>query len=60
MMKKKVALALDEKDLLEIEMIVHDQDQDAALAFVHEIKRRADVAQRSICGQGVVAGSQST
>jgi hypothetical protein len=59
-MKKKVAVALDEKDLLEIEMIVHDQDKDAALAFVQEIKRRSDVAQRSICGQGVVAGSQST
>jgi hypothetical protein len=59
-MQKKVALAFDEKDLLELEMIVNDQDKDAALDLVKEIKRRADAAQRSICGQGVVAGSQAT
>ena len=57
-MTKKVALALDEKDVLELEMIVRDQDKDAALALVREIKRRVDVAQRSICGQGTVTGSQ--
>jgi hypothetical protein len=57
-MTKKVALALDENDLLEIEMIVRDMDKDAALDLVREIKRRVDVAQRNICGQGVVTGSQ--
>ncbi len=57
-MAKKAALALDEKDLLELEMIVRDQDQEEALEFVREIKRRVDVAQRSICGQGVMAGTQ--
>jgi len=57
-MTKKVALALDEKDVLEIEMIVRDRDQEAALDLVREIKRRIDVAQRNICGQGIVTGSQ--
>jgi len=57
-MTKKVALALDEKDVLEIEMIVRDQDKEAALALVREIKRRIDVAQRNVCGQGTVTGSQ--
>lgn len=57
-MTKKTALALDEKDILEIEMIVRDQDKDEALQFVREIKRRIDVSQRNICGQGTFAGSQ--
>jgi hypothetical protein len=59
-MAKKVALALEEADLLELEMIVRDEDKDAALDFVRDIKHRVDVAQRSICGQGVMAGSQPT
>jgi hypothetical protein len=59
-MAKKVALALDEKDLLELEMIVRDQDAEAALELVRELKRRTDAAQRSVCGQGVMGGTQST
>jgi len=57
---KKVALALDEKDVLELEMIVRDQDAEEALDFVRDIKRRVNVAQRNICGQGTVTGSQPT
>jgi hypothetical protein len=57
-MTKKVALTLSEQDVLEIEMIVRDQDRDAALEMVREIKRRMDAARRSICGQGTVTGSQ--
>jgi len=59
-MPKKVALVLDDKDILEIEMIVRDQDAEAALEFVREIKRRTDLAQRNICGQGVTPGPQPT
>jgi len=57
-MAKKVALALDEEDILELEVIVRDQDKEAALDLVRELKRRTDAAPRSICGQGIVAGTQ--
>jgi hypothetical protein len=55
---KRVAVVFDEQEMLEIEMIVRDQDQEAALALVREIKHRIDTSQRNICGQGVVTGSQ--
>ena len=57
-MTRKVALTLDEKDLIDLEMIVRDEDQEAALDFARDIKRRADAALRTVCGQGVMGGSQ--
>lgn len=57
-MAKKVALSFDEQDIINIEMIVTDADHEAALELIKELKHRLDVAQRSICGQGV--GTSST
>jgi hypothetical protein len=58
-MAKKVAVVFDEKDIVEIEMIVRDRDEKEALAMVHEIKKKIEVAERSVCGQGVMAGTQT-
>ena len=60
MNKTKVAVALDEKDVLAVETIVRDDDEAEALAFLREIKHRIDVAQRNVCGQGTFTGSQPT
>lgn len=57
---KRVAVSFDEQEALDIEMIVRDDDAQAALELVREIKRRIDVSQRNICGQGIVTGAHAT
>jgi len=46
----KTGIMLEEADMLELERIVVDADEPAALEFVKEIKRRIQVQQRSLCG----------
>jgi hypothetical protein len=57
-MARRVAVSFDEKDIVEIEIIVRDEDEKEALALVRRIRNKIEAAERSICGQGVMGGTQ--
>lgn len=53
---EKMAIYLDEQQMLEMEAIVLDEDEKAALEFLKQLKKRLDLLQRQHCGTPLVKG----
>lgn len=53
---EKIAIYLTAAELLELEDILLNEDEKAALAFVRRIKKRIELQQRQQCGSALVKG----
>lgn len=53
---EKSAIYLDEQEMLELQAILLDEDEKAALEFLKRIKKRLDIQQRRHCGTPLVKG----
>lgn len=53
---KKIAIVLEEPDLIELEAILLDEDEHAAFQFVKRLCKRIQVQQRQQCGSPLVKG----
>lgn len=53
---EKSAIYLDEQQMIELQAILLDEDEKAALEFLKGIKRRLDLQQRRHCGTPLVKG----
>ncbi len=53
---KKIAVVFEESDLIDLEAILLDQDEQAALQFLKRIGKRIEVQQRQQCGSPIVKG----
>ncbi len=53
---KKIAIVLEEPDLIDLEAILLDEDEQAALQFLKRIGKRIEVQQRQQCGSPIVKG----
>lgn len=47
---KKATVTLDEAELVELERIVLDSDEEAALRFLEELKKRITASRSRSCG----------
>lgn len=56
---QKLGIVLDESELIELEAILLDQDQEAALQFVKRLAKKIDVQQRQQCGSSLVKGESA-
>jgi hypothetical protein len=53
---RKMALVLEESEMMELETILLDQDEQAALDFLKRIAKKIEVQQRQQCGSALVKG----
>jgi hypothetical protein len=53
---EKSAIYLAEQEMLELQGIVLDEDEKAALEFVKRLKKRIELQQRQHCGTPLVKG----
>ncbi len=53
---EKSAIYLEEQEMLELQRILLDEDEKAALEFLKRIKKRIDLQQRRHCGTPLVKG----
>lgn len=53
---EKSAIYLEEQEMLELQGILLDEDEKAALEFLKRIKKRIDLQQRRHCGTPLVKG----
>ncbi len=56
---KKIAVVFEESDLIDLEAILLDQDEQAALQFLKRIGKRIEVQQRQQCGSPIVKGESA-
>jgi hypothetical protein len=47
---EKTGIVLEEQQVMEMEAILLDSDESAALEFLKLLKRRIEIQQRSLCG----------
>ena len=53
---KKMALVLEESEMIELETILLDQDEPAAFKFLKQLAKKIEVQQRQQCGSALVKG----
>ena len=53
---QKIAIYLDEQEILELESIMLDGDELAAFEFLRRLKKKIEVLQRQQCGTKLVRG----
>lgn len=53
---QKIAIYLDEQEILELESIMLDGDERAAFEFVKRLKKKIEILQRQQCGTKLVRG----
>jgi hypothetical protein len=53
---RKIAIVLEEADLVELESILLDEDEHAAFQFIERLGKKIDVQQRQQCGSPLVKG----
>jgi hypothetical protein len=53
---EKSAIYLAEQEMLELQGIVLDEDEKAALEFLKRLKKRIELQQRRHCGTPLVKG----
>ncbi len=53
---QKIAIYLDEQEMMELQAIVLDEDEKSALEFLKRLKNKIEVQQRSQCGSKLVRG----
>jgi hypothetical protein len=53
---EKSAIYLTEHEMLELQGILFDEDEKAALEFLKRLKKRIEVQQRQHCGTPLVRG----
>lgn len=53
---QKIAIYFDEPEVLDLEAIVLNEDERAALDFAKQLKKKIEVQQRSQCGSKIVRG----
>jgi hypothetical protein len=53
---KKIAIVLEESDLIDLEAILLDEDEQAAFQFLRRLCKRIKVQQRQQCGSPLVKG----
>ena len=53
---QKIAIYLDEQEILELESIMLDGDELAAFEFVKRLKQKIEILQRQQCGTKLVRG----
>jgi hypothetical protein len=53
---EKSAIYLAEEDMLELQGILFDEDEKAALEFLKRLRGKIEIQQRRHCGTGIVKG----
>ncbi len=53
---EKSAIYLAEQEVLELQSIILDEDEKAALEFLRRLKKRIETQQRQHCGTPLVRG----
>ena len=53
---QKIAVVLEEADLVDLEAILLDEDEPAAFRFLKRLGKKIDVQQRQQCGSPLVKG----
>lgn len=53
---QKMGIYLDEQEILELEAIMLDGDEHAALEFLKKLKKKIEILQRQQCGTKLVRG----
>lgn len=53
---QKVGIYLDEQEMLELEAIMLDGNERAALEFLKKLKKKIEILQRQQCGSKLVRG----
>ena len=53
---QKIAVVLEEADLVDLEAILLDEDEPAAFRYLKRLSKKIDVQQRQQCGSPLVKG----
>ncbi len=53
---EKSGVYLDEQEMMELQAIMLDEDEPAALEFLKRLKKKIEVQQRHHCGSKLVRG----
>ena len=53
---EKIGLVLTEAEMVELQTILFDEDEKAALGFLKQLKKRIELQQRQQCGSALVKG----
>ena len=53
---QKIAVYLEEQEVMELQAIVLDEDEKAAFEFLKRLKKKIEVQQRAQCGSKLVRG----
>ncbi len=53
---QKIAVVLEESDLIDLEAILLDEDDKTAMQFLKRLHRKIDVQQRQQCGSSLAKG----
>ncbi len=53
---QKIAIVLEESDLIDLEAILLDEDERAAIQFLKRLCKKIEVRQRQQCGSPLVKG----
>ena len=56
---QKLAVVLDESELIDLQAVLIGQDRDAAFQFVKRLANKIEVQQRQQCGSRLVKGESA-
>ena len=56
---QKLAVMLEEPELVDLQAILLDQDQEAAFQFVKRLAKKIEIQQRQQCGSAIVKGESA-
>ncbi len=56
---QKIAVALEAAELIDLQAILLDEDEHAALEFLKHLKKKIEVQERQQCGSPLVKGEST-